>query len=603
MRIAVIALAMLLIAELAIGQLRQRRTIRRLRASLHNQRERLDKLVAAVQDAIILIDERGAISMWNPAARRMFGYSAEEAIGQNLHELIAPKRYREAHLRGFGAFQRSGEGAAIGRVLELVGRRKNGEEFPIELTVSALCIDGGWQAVGIIRDITQRKQIERQQELYAAALEGQRQAMEQLYGAAEVANRAKSEFLANMSHEIRTPMTAILGYADLLAESLDKPEQLDAVQIIRRNGEHLLAIINDILDLSKLEAGKMRVERCAVAPLEVAEDVISLLRVRAEGKRLKLRLVTDGPIPKTIQTDATRLRQILFNLVGNAIKFTELGEVRVTLRLADGGPNGRPLVFEVADTGIGMTPEQLKNLFRPFQQADASTSRKYGGTGLGLAISKRLAEMLGGDITATSRPGEGSTFVVTLDPGPLADEEVVQPSESRSAPSSSRPEEQDSLPKLHCRVLLAEDGPDNQRIISFFLTKAGASVTVVDNGRKAVELALGEGRASEANPAEGPPFDVILMDMQMPVMDGYEATRQLRARGYSGPIIALTAHAMAHDRQKCLDAGCDDYAAKPIERKELVRLVAEHTARSAAALAAPSTFPPSPLLGEAPAHA
>ena len=602
MGIAAFCLAMLLAAALVIGQPR-RRTIRRLRARLHDQRERLDKLLAAVQDAIIMIDERGAISMWNPAARRMFGYSAGEAIGQNLHELIAPKRYHEAHLRGFAAFQRSGEGAAIGRVLELVGLRKNGEEFPIELTVSALRSDGGWQAVGIIRDITQRKQIERQQELYAAALEGQRQAMEQLYGAAEVANRAKSEFLANMSHEIRTPMTAILGYAELLAESLDKPEQLDAVQIIRRNGEHLLAIINDILDLSKLEAGKMQVERRAVAPLEIVEDVISLLRVRAEGKRLKLRLVIDGPIPKTIQTDATRLRQILLNLVGNAIKFTELGEVRVTLRLADGGPHGRQLAFEVADTGIGMTPEQLKNLFRPFQQADASTSRKYGGTGLGLAISKRLAEMLGGDILATSRLGEGSTFVVTIDPGPLADAEGVLPAESRLVPSSSRPEEQDALPQLRCRVLLAEDGPDNQRIISFFLTKAGASVTVVDNGRKAVEMALGADRSGEANPAEGPPFDVILMDMQMPVMDGYEATRRLRARGYNGPIIALTAHAMAHDRRKCLDAGCDDYAAKPIDRNELVRLVAEHAARSAAAPAAPSTLPPFPLPGEAPAHA
>ena len=401
----------------------QRETEERLR----EEQDRLDKLVATAQDAIIMIDGEGNVSKWNSSAERMFGYSAEEVAGRNLHELVAPAALRETHAKAFREFQRTGDGVAIGRTLELVALRKGGEPFPVELSLSAVRVRGSWHAVGIIRDITQRKEAERQQELYAAALEGQRQAMEELYGAAEVANRAKSEFLANMSHEIRTPMTAILGYADLLAESIDDPDHVEALRTIRKNGEHLLAVINDILDLSKLEAGKMQVERRAVAPLDIVDEVVSLLRVRAEGKNLALKVLAQGSIPKTIQTDATRLRQILFNLVGNAIKFTESGEVRVVVRLANGGAAGPRLVFEVSDTGIGMTAEQIGNLFKPFQQADASTSRKYGGTGLGLAISKRLAEMLGGDITASSRPGEGSTFVLTIDPGPPAEDEVAEP--------------------------------------------------------------------------------------------------------------------------------------------------------------------------------
>jgi CheY-like chemotaxis protein len=362
-------------------------------------------------------------------------------------------------------------------------------------------------------------------------------------------------------------MTAILGHADILLGSLHDREDVEAARIIKRNGEYLLDVINDILDLSKIDAGRMDIERVACAPAPLVEDVLELMLVRADAKGLPLRAEYAGPIPQAIRTDPTRLRQILLNLVGNAIKFTEVGEVRLRVSL-DAVVEGDPrLVLEVIDTGIGMTPEQLGRVFQPFTQADSSTTRKYGGTGLGLSISRRLATMLGGEISATSSLGKGSCFRVSVAAGSLEGVPLVQPGQPTEKPA---PAEEAGAPKidLDCRVLLAEDGPDNQRLIAFVLRRAGADVTVVENGQKAVEYAMasypGWGRRTEDPEV---PFDVVLMDMQMPIMDGYEATRRLRSLGYRQPIIALTAHALQHDREKCLEAGCDEYAAKPIERE------------------------------------
>ncbi len=386
---------------------------------------------------------------------------------------------------------------------------------------------------------------------------------------AEVATRAKSEFLANMSHEIRTPMTAILGFSEVLMGNVTDAEDIKAAASIRRNGEYLIGIINDILDLSKIEAGKMDVERIQCSPFQTASEVVSLMRVRAGAKNLPLELECDGPIPQSIQSDPTRLRQILINLTGNAVKFTEVGKVRLVIRLADAQSDQPKLLFEVIDSGIGMAREEIARLFQPFTQADTSTTRKFGGSGLGLTISKRLADMLGGDIRVDSSPGNGSTFTLTIAVGPLDGARLLaKPTEAQliSGPLKTPTA---SPAKLDCRVLLAEDGPDNQRLISFLLTKAGAEVTVADNGLFAHDLAL-------VARDEGNPFDVILMDMQMPVMDGYEATRSLRKADYSGPIVALTAHAMSTDRDRCLDAGCDDYMTKPVDRKELISLVDRH---------------------------
>ena len=391
---------------------------------------------------------------------------------------------------------------------------------------------------------------------------------------AESANKSKSQFLANMSHEIRTPMTAILGFADVLLEHGDlenaPPERIEAAQTIKKNGQYLISIINDILDLSKVEAGKMVVERLACNPCQIVADVASLVRVKADGQGLSFDAEYTGPIPETIQTDPTRLRQILINLIGNAIKFTEVGGVRLITSFIDDADE--PLLrFDVVDSGIGMTAEQVAKLFQPFTQADSSTTRRFGGTGLGLTISKRFAQMLGGDITIQSEPGKGSTFRVTIATGPLDGVKMVgDPGEATLArPEVAQPVAPMS-DKLDCRILLAEDGPDNQRLISFVLSKAGAEVTIKENGQLAVDAALD---AVE----RGCPFDVILMDMQMPVLDGYAAVGVLRGKGYTGPIIALTAHAMEGDRRKCINAGCDDYATKPIDRAKLIETIQRQT--------------------------
>jgi signal transduction histidine kinase len=396
---------------------------------------------------------------------------------------------------------------------------------------------------------------------------------------AETSSRCKSEFLANMSHEIRTPMTAILGYADMLLEEGDlsrAPEnRIEAICTIQRNGHHLLQIINDILDLSKIEAGKMTVEAIDCSPLQLLADVESLMRVRAEAKELALEFQCNGELPETIHSDPTRLRQILVNLIGNAIKFTERGSVRVLTRLVRGEPSR--LEFDVVDSGVGMTAEQTGRLFQAFSQADASTTRRFGGTGLGLVISKRTAEMLGGDVTVVATaPGVGTTFRLTLAVGSLDYVKMI------SAEGIPLPAIKNKLPEAadlwmnrlaDVRVLLAEDGLDNQRLIAFVLRKSGAEVVAVENGQLAVDEA-------EAARQEGVPFDVILMDIQMPVMDGYQAVALLRAKGYRLPIIALTADAMSGDRERCLSVGCDDYASKPIDRKQLIEQIAQWAKRS-----------------------
>jgi diguanylate cyclase (GGDEF)-like protein/PAS domain S-box-containing protein len=417
--------------------------------------------------------------------------------------------------------------------------------------------DPGGQAlrmIGSMLDISEREQ-------NAAAL---REAKE----SAEAAARAKSQFLANMSHEIRTPLTAVLGFADLLLDAkLSDSDRLNYVMTIRRNGEHLLSVLNDILDLSKVEAGKMAVELIKCSPAQVLNDVAALMRVRAVEKGLAFEVTYDGMIPATLRTDPTRLRQIVLNLVSNAIKFTEQGSVVLTARCEALDEGRAELTVSVRDTGIGMDEAQRSRLFQPFSQADTSMTRRYGGSGLGLGISAPLAAALGGSIAVESEPGRGSTFTLRVPVWQVPGSALLQrPEEGLARDHHSSIPTLDIVPRAGGRVLLAEDGRDNQVLIGTLLRKHGFEVQVVENGRLAVERTLD---ALES----GRPFHVVLMDMQMPELDGYGATSQLRARGYSGTIVALTAHALSGERERCLSAGCDDYLTKPIERASLIASV------------------------------
>jgi CheY-like chemotaxis protein len=375
-------------------------------------------------------------------------------------------------------------------------------------------------------------------------------------------------------------MTAILGYADLLSDAATTAkERDDFIAVIRRNGNHLLQIINDILDLSKIEAGKTALELAPCNLPALISDVASVVRPSAAKRGLALEIEYRGSVPEEIVTDRLRLRQALVNLVGNAVKFTEKGGVTIAVGLLPAGLQGQPaLKIDVIDTGIGIAPEVLPSLFQPFVQADASTSRRFGGTGLGLAIIHRLVTLMGGEVHAESTLGRGSAFTLLVPTGDVAGVRMVRGAAEAISPA---PDACAGFARelAGVSVLVAEDGHDNQELIRLLLDGAGAAVEIVDNGRLAVEKALSQ------------PFDVVLMDIQMPVMDGYQATRMLRERGYQGPILAITAHAMDCDRRECLAAGCNVHLSKPLDRALLTKTIAEHVRKAPAAPFAGSPVP------------
>ncbi|MHA4871476.1 ATP-binding protein [Duganella sp. PWIR1] len=427
---------------------------------------------------------------------------------------------------------------------------------------------------------------------------------------AEAASRAKSEFVANMSHEIRTPMNAVLGVAYLMENTPLSGTQKEYVGMIRSSGQVLLGILNDVLDFSKIEAGRMELAPAAFRPRELLDSVSSVMAVNASARGINLAVTADAEVPQVLVGDAMRLQQILINLVGNAVKFTERGGVTVRISLDKPRQGDHvSLRFSVRDTGIGMDSEQQSRLFSAFSQADASTTRRFGGTGLGLAICRRLAELMGGDISVRSMQGAGSEFVVTL---PFvvggADAVVDQPVwqnaatdswglvQSQSQPSSQTrapvaPETQDAqpvpgtpLPEVPLtevpladdaarlqglRLLLVEDHPLNQVVARGMLQHAGASVDLVENGLEAVDR-LRE-RAAD--------YDIVLMDVQMPVMDGFEATRRVRKElGLKLPILAMTAGVMQSEQEQCIAAGMDDFIAKPVDVEQMLDAISRHRA-------------------------
>jgi PAS domain S-box-containing protein len=538
-----------LLAEQIVKRREVERTARREAA-------KLTAMISGMEEGVVFADAEGTLVEANDYFCRFVRQPRDRIVGRNIEEFRSRPIW-EGVLSKVDRF-RTQAGSSPLVIQRTVGTAE------VILRVQPIYRDGQYDGVLLnVIDVT---------ELVTARHQ------------AEEASRAKGAFLANMSHEIRTPMTAILGFAELIDNSIEccttcsdhsvcqtRLKNKESIQIIRRNGEHLLELINDILDLSKIEAGKLVVEIAPCSVPSVIADVNSMMRVRADQRGISLVAEYATEMPETIWTDSARVRQALLNLVGNAIKFTEHGGVRIVTSFIPGLSGAESAVrIDVIDSGIGISEEKLAPLFQPFSQADASTSRKYGGTGLGLAITRNIAQLLKGSVTVKSVEGQGTTFTLLIPTGNIDGTPMVQCHgealrDLRDHPGSAAAR----LPSLAgLRILLAEDGEDNQRLICTLLTKAGAVVETADNGRLAVEK------------AQAGSFDVVLMDMQMPEMDGHEATRLLRSRGYTRPILALTAHAMASDRRLCLDAGCNDHLSKPIDRARLITTVAAYAGRA-----------------------
>lgn len=637
-------------------------------------------ITESAQDAVIIMDSQGFITFFNTSAEQMFGYQRSEAIGEKLHHLIAPEQYWEMIEMGFSHFKETGKGIMVGRVVEMEGRRKNGTTFPVELSVSSFFLNEGWCATGILRDISERKMIELE------LIEAREEALN--------ATRTKSEFLANMSHEIRTPLNAIIGTNDLLMGTDLNPVQKSYLRVGRNASDNLLSLVNDILDISKVEAGRIELENIPFDLYEEVEKTCETLALRAHEKGIDLNCGIHPETPVWVQGDPSRIKQVLANLIGNAIKFTDKGEISVSVKPHDPGR----VSFAISDTGIGIPEGKVEAIFMSFTQADSSHTRRYGGTGLGLAICTKFVELMGGKISVKSEIGSGSefSFFIDLPETPSCDqpdhidfpdisdrrilvvdhnqrtrenlkvlleswgasvelvesgihalEKVVEteydlvlldlkmsdmdgleiaanmqkgsgstsnvimmltcsdsnlqiekcrisgvehyifkpvrryslskniqgilngvaPDLSREQPSIQS-DSSYSIEKMQLSILLAEDSPDNRFLILNYTKKYPWDITIAENGQEAFDYFLQK------------KFDLILMDMQMPVMDGYEATRSIRAHESVSmsehvPIVALTAHALREEVKKCLDAGCDIHISKPVRKLDLLRQLDE----------------------------
>ncbi|MGP1345763.1 MAG: PAS domain S-box protein [Phycisphaerales bacterium] len=552
----------------------------------------LRRFIEQAPSAIAMVDRDMRYILASRRWLRDYGLEGQAIIGRSHYEVFAniPNRWEGLHRRALNGERITCEEDAF------VDNDGNTQWLRWEI--------GPWyehaeNIGGILMSselITQQKQAELERVRYQWLLEERNRELEIARAQADAASRAKSSFLANMSHEIRTPMTAILGYSEVLMdERITADRRRQAINTIHRNGEHLLALIDDVLDLSKVEAGAIALEYRETPLRTLCDEVENMLRVRADAAHVDLEVAIEPDAQRTIRTDPLRLRQILVNLLTNAIKFTSIGgrvRLRAGLRrngavsefLADpestiATDDAETIAFDVIDDGIGISEEQQRSLFRPFAQADASTTRRFGGTGLGLALSRQLATAFNGTLRLIrSEPGNGSHFRLEIPllpplPSTQSHDEPSAGAHHRCdacTASDAAPLQPISLAGLarsgSPRILLVEDGPDNQRLFMYFLQSSGADVTLAPNG----QLALDRFNHRADSPDERFPFDLILMDMQMPIVDGYQATQSLRMLGVRAPIIALTAHAVAGERDRCISAGCDDYLPKPITRHALL---------------------------------
>jgi len=515
--------------------------LREVERKLRESEQRFRVLVESTAQAVWETNADGRVVEESPTWLEYTGQEEGESLGDGWLEAFHPDDREEMRQQWRSAVETQ-------RVLDAEYRLRGPSDTWRWTHVRAAPIRksaGGnvtkW--VGMNSDITRRKTAE--------AL------LEQARDRAEAANKVRGEFLANMSHEIRTPMTAILGYADILSNHLSDPDDLECVETIRSNGRFLLEIINDILDISKIDAGRIQLQKEEVSTAQLIGDVLQLMQIRAQEKQLSLKAEFETDIPTTIETDPVRLRQVLLNLLGNAIKFTTNGEVRLVARFV---PESAQMEFDVVDTGIGISPPDIDRLFEPFIQFDSSSTRTAVGTGLGLTISRRLVSTLGGKFTVRSHPGEGSTFTFSIDCGTHGPLRKLHP--GSEIVSTTKPFTGGEI-QLAGRVLLVDDRREVRYLAEHFIVDAGGTVITANSGEEALATLAEE-------PDGEPDVNVVLMDVQMPVMDGLEATRRLRQQGFDRPIIALTASAMQEDRERCLAAGYDDFLSKPIDREILI---------------------------------
>jgi len=476
--------------------------------------------------------------------------AAQSLIGEIITDLHVYEDHHRKWLRVFAPVYDSNGKVDAGIALDVPAEKwmvdlALARVMPMGLSLCCLMATVVWSAMVQVKTQAIRRLKQTRRELEKARV------------AAESANAAKSSFLANISHEIRTPMTAVLGFTEILFQEVKDPAARAHLRVIQRNGEHLVMLINDLLDLSKIEAGGLALSAQPTNFIEMIYELCKLLRVRIEDKKIEMHVEVDDDVPEWVLVDPLRVQQLLTNLIGNAIKFTHEGSVRVSVARLENDM----LQVQVRDTGVGIAPERLEAIFDPFEQADASTTRQFGGTGLGLAISRRLARLMGGDLTVESELGKWSLFTLTF-AAPGAEPRKVDP------PA----EELDTTNLCGSLVLYAEDGPDNQKLISHHLERAGAKVLLADDGVKALEM-------FKRLRKEGRTPNLVLTDIQMPEMDGLQLTRALREEGCQTPIIALAASVMRTDIERCLQAGCDDCLAKPIRRDVLLEACAKWAAR------------------------
>lgn len=536
----------LLIASTLAASMVSRRLMQQ-EARIQQSEGLLRAIINQMGEGVIAINERGTIEIFNSAAVEIFGYEPEDVIGADV-SILLPEEQRHDH-KGYIRNSDLHGTRIFGEVRELKGQRKDGSRFPMTLTVTSLTHDGARLFVGVCRDETER--LAHQVELIQAKDE------------AEEANRAKTDFLASMSHEIRTPLNGVLGMANALIGAKMPDEQKRQAKVIRESGKSLLALLNDILDLSKIEAGRFDLEIMDFDLNDLLDSVEALWKSQILSKGLDFRMEVAPDIPSVIRSDPSRIRQVIFNLISNAAKFTDGGHISFYVSCHAGGGEQLELRFSVADTGVGIPLNKQQHVFSKFAQADTSTTRKYGGTGLGLAICEKITELLGGEIGLESVPEKGSTFWFTVcceRGNPSAAASGLWSDDSSLAANAKTGEP--------LRILVAEDNHINQQVIMAILGKAGHRIDMVANGFEAVVAVLRQ------------PYDIVLMDVQMPEMDGVTATgkiRDLTEAVRDIPIIALTANSMKGDRERYLEAGMSDYVSKPIRPQELFAAIERHT--------------------------